>query len=236
MRDREPGQSADAEAETPRKIVGVVADYRQAGNLDTETEHMFQRAGHATRRGWQWSFVRGLVVKLRASAGPEAEARIDSHLRLVAPDRTFRISRVAENRRFVNGAYSVPILLGVIVAGFLIIMTVLGLTGVLFQAVATRTREMGVRRALGASAADVARQIRGELLALTVCGLVIGVILVAQVPVFDEAVIEAEISTGHVVFSAAVAGALLMALAFACAYYPSRLATRVHPSEALRYE
>lgn len=236
VRDSEPGRAPSATPDRPRKIIGVVADYRQAGNLDTETEHMFQLAGHPAREGWQWSYLRGILVKLKSSASADAEARIASQLRLIAPDRTFRISRVAENRRFVNAVYTLPIMLGVVVCGFLIVMTVLGLSGVLFQAVATRTREMGVRRALGASAEDVARQIRGELLALTACGLVLGGILVAQVPVFDFAVLEVEISAAFVAGSAAVAGTLLLGLAFACAYYPSRLATRVHPSEALRYE
>ena len=61
-----------------------------------------------------------------------------------------------------------------VVAGFLMLMVALGLTGVLWQNVTQRTREIGLRRAKGATARRIHRQILGELLVMTTLALAAG--------------------------------------------------------------
>src|SRR5262249_60359516 len=120
-----------------------------------------------------------------------------------------------------------------LVTGFLLLMVALGLTGVLWQNVTQRTREIGLRRAKGATIPRVHRQILGELTVMTSLALLAGVLVVVQFPLLDL--------LGYVrpaVFAAslAVSIAALYGVTLVCGWYPSRLATRVPPAEALRYE
>ena len=70
-------------------------------------------------------------------------------------------------------------------AFFLLLMVGLGLIGVLWQNLLQRTREIGLRRAAGASRAEVHRQVLMEQMLLTTLGVLLGTMLVAQIPILD---------------------------------------------------
>ena len=90
--------------------------------------------------------------------------------------------------------------------------------GVLWQNVTTRTREFGLRRAAGASAAAVRRQIRLEIFVFTSVSLLAATFLVAQVPVFGFL---PPVSARVYVAAFASSAALMYLLTFLCGYYPS---------------
>jgi len=112
-------------------------------------------------------------------------------------------------------------------------MVGLGLVGVLWQSVTRRTAELGVRRALGASADAVRRQVLGELWALTTLAVVVGTVLFLQIPF-----IGANLDLGWLVLlgGTLLAAMVLFAIVTVCGLYPTWLATRVQPAEALQYE
>jgi putative ABC transport system permease protein len=122
---------------------------------------------------------------------------------------------------------------GGIVALFLISMVALGLTGVLWQNVTKRTREIGLRRAMGASGKQVNRQILLEVVLLATIALLAGSVIVLQLPILGAFTIvtPAAFSTGF-----ALALATIYALTVLCGLYPSWLASRLQPADALRYE
>jgi putative ABC transport system permease protein len=126
-----------------------------------------------------------------------------------------------------------PVVVGGVVGLFLIAMVALGLTGVLWQNVTRRTREIGVRRAIGASGVAVYRQMVLEVMLLAGIALAAGLIVVVQLPILGALsfVTPAAFSAGT---TAAVATVLLLT-AF-CALYPSWMASRLQPADALRYE
>ena len=72
-----------------------------------------------------------------------------------------------------------------LVAGFLMLMVALGLTGVLWQSVTQRTQEIGLRRAKGAERVQVQRQILAELVVMTSMAVLVAAVLVAQVPLIS---------------------------------------------------
>jgi putative ABC transport system permease protein len=111
-------------------------------------------------------------------------------------------------------------------------MVGLGLVGVLWQSVTQRTREIGLRRAKGATLQHVYKQILGELFVLTSIGLIIGIIVVVQFPLLDLI----GINTAVFGFGLVVSLVLIYALTLAAGLYPSWLATKVQPAEALHYE
>jgi putative ABC transport system permease protein len=126
-----------------------------------------------------------------------------------------------------------PLIAAGIVAGFLMLMVVLGLTGVLWQNVTQRTREIGLRRAKGASRPFIYGQILGELMVMTTIAVLLGSLLLAHVPFLN---LIDDMNATIYLMGGGAAALLLFALTAVCGYYPARLASRVQPALALRTE
>lgn len=124
-------------------------------------------------------------------------------------------------------------LLGVFSLTALILASV-GIYGVISYSVAQRTREFGVRMALGAGTADVLRLVLGRGLRLTLGGLLIGLIGAVALTRFMSALLFGVTPTDPVTF--VIVPAVLALVALAASYLPARRATRVDPLNALRYE
>jgi putative ABC transport system permease protein len=151
----------------------------------------------------------------------------------VAPDWDFELTALEDARKDILQETWLPLLISGVVAGFLVIMVGLGLVGVLWQTVTRRTRELGLRRALGATAMAVRWQVLGELLALTTLAVVVGALIFVQLPLlhlFSQ--------VGFHIYLMALAIGMLVIYPFVvlCGLYPSWLATRVHPVQALQHE
>jgi putative ABC transport system permease protein len=121
-----------------------------------------------------------------------------------------------------------------IFAGTALLLAVAGIYGVLAYSVARRTREMGVRMALGATAANVMRLILGQAAITTGIGVALGLagsfILMRSLQSMLYEVGAADPLTF------AVVALLLLIVALLAAYLPARRATKVDPNVALRYE
>ena len=141
--------------------------------------------------------------------------------------------RVVDEDRLHKRRYTlVPVVGLALISVFLIVNVALGLFGVLWQTISQRRAEIGVRRAMGATAGAVSGQVVGEILVLTTFGLLLGLGLAVQFPllgVFD-------VPAGVYGTAMVLATGVLYALAAGCALYPSRLAAAVHPAVALREE
>jgi putative ABC transport system permease protein len=121
-----------------------------------------------------------------------------------------------------------------IFAGVGLLLAAIGLYGVLAYSVARRTREIGIRMAMGAQLADVIRLILGQGLVLAVFGEVIGITVALATGRVLRAYLFAVSSTDPATFVAV--GLLLAAVALFACWLPARRAARVNPMEALRYE
>jgi ABC-type antimicrobial peptide transport system permease subunit len=115
-----------------------------------------------------------------------------------------------------------------------VLLTAAGLFGVLLYGVNRRTREFGLRLALGAQPRQVEGLVLGESLRLAVIGVPIGLVALAAVARLGSSMLLGVTPLdplAYVLSAAAVAG-----LALAAAWLPARRATRVDPMEALRAE
>ena len=220
----------DSDAERARRIVGVMRAFRQEGELDTDRIYALMRLSYSSA---SMRRVGSMTLKVKPGADATVEARLAKSLEAAAPDWSFKVTPLALGAEFNRRIYMVPIALALTVASFLVLMVALGLSGILWQSVTTRIREIGVRRALGASASDVRQQVTGELLVMATVAMIAGVLVVLQFPFLDL--------LGNVPQATFFAGlgltiVTLYALALVCAAQPARLATTIHPAEALRYE
>jgi len=113
-------------------------------------------------------------------------------------------------------------------------LAVVGVYGVKAFLAARRTREVGLRIALGATGRDVIRQMLRESMAVTVAGLAIGLLLSAAISRLVSAGLFGVSPADPLVFVGCTA--LLAAAAMFAAYLPARRATRTEPTTALRHE
>jgi predicted permease len=119
-------------------------------------------------------------------------------------------------------------------AALAVVLAAVGIYGVVHYAVAERTREIGVRMALGAAPSDVLALILRQGVRLPVLGIVLGLIAAAALGRLMSHLVFGVGSTDPTTF--AVVGVALFAVAFVACYFPGRRATRVDPVSALRRE
>lgn len=130
-------------------------------------------------------------------------------------------------------ARTVGWLLGV--SGMLaVLMTAIGLFGVIAYMVSRRTHEIGVRMALGARQSDVMKMVMGQGLRLTAIGLGIGLIVAFAASRMLSPLLYGIGANDPATMTAVAVG--LATIALTACYLPARKAMRVDPSEALRYE
>jgi ABC-type antimicrobial peptide transport system permease subunit len=119
-------------------------------------------------------------------------------------------------------------------AGLATLLAAVGLYGVLAFNVARRTREIGIRMALGAGAAQVRRLVVREVLTIVGIGAAAGLIAAWFAGALVQSVLFQTKPVDPWIFASAAA--FLSLIAFAAAYLPVRRATGVDPMIALRYE
>ena len=115
-----------------------------------------------------------------------------------------------------------------------LILTAIGIYGVTACAVTRRTREIGIRIALGARTADVISMVLRESVALTLIGSAIGMVVAAALSRVLAGFLFGIPSTDPITFAATTV--LFAAIGLAACYVPVRRATRIDPTQALRYE
>lgn len=211
------------------RVVGVVSDFRILGEFSDPEYFIFDRIT-MSKHDWPEDFV----IKVRKNISEvKLEENLIKTLRGVAGKWTFFIQPLSQRRAVYIKDRLLPLLAAGIVAAFLMMMVGLGLMGVLWQNVTQRTKEIGLRRSSGATAQHIYKQILGELLVITTLGVLAGTLLIVQFPLLK---LFSFLSAGVCIISLAISIALMYLLTVLCGLYPARLATKVHPAEALHYE
>ncbi len=211
-----------------RQIVGIVEDVHFHGITLPSTPAMYAPMAQVP--------LGGFSVLVRAGAEP---------LKLAGPvrdlvwsmDRDLAVSGVSTLRQVFSESIARPrfnMLLLAIFAGVALTLSMIGVYGVMNHAVTSRTREIGVRVALGARRGDIFRLVLRGGMGVAAIGALTGMAVAALLSRFIRGMLHGVEATDWVTFSA-VAGLLLLTALLACVA-PARRATRVDPLTALRHE
>jgi len=119
------------------------------------------------------------------------------------------------------------------VVGFLLVMVAMGLFGVLWQNINSRTQEIGLRRALGASATSIRAQIISELFVLALFAMAITFFILIQVPMLQ---LIDSVTWSNFWMSTIGSVSVMTLIVILCALYPSSTAIKLAPATALHYE
>ncbi len=166
------GQVIDAGGKS--KIVGVVKNLKDKGDYN-ELEAAYYS------RGDSGLFERALI-RIQPAAPPATESKIFKAIMHHLPAATAEIERMEDKRVVRNRLSLVPLYLMLVISGFLVLNVALGIYGVVWYSVNKRRAELGLRKAVGATAGGITRQIVGEALVLTTLPLLLGIILAVQFP------------------------------------------------------
>jgi predicted permease len=215
-------------------VVGVAADVRHQG-LDADTEPTAYYPYTQLPKSVQTLLGRFMTVTVRSSM---PTGLLDSIRHSVATvDSTVPIYAVKSMDEFLADAGSFRRFATWLIAvfgGLALTLAAVGLYGVMAYLVAQRTREIGIRMALGARRGDVLRMIVAHGMKMAVAGVMAGVIgAVALARVMAQLVYET--STTDIATFCLVGICVLIFILLAC-YVPSLRATRVDPNVALRCE
>ncbi|HSO76295.1 MAG TPA: ABC transporter permease [Blastocatellia bacterium] len=177
-----------------------------------------------------------LVLHVRTAGDPLAFAGAVTD-ELHALDKDLPVFDVKTMQQHLRGALLAPRLAAVVLAIFglvALLLSAIGVYGVIAQQVNQRTREIGVRIALGASSGDVLKLIIGRGLKLTLYGLVPGMMAALAVTRLIEGFLYDVSATDPLVFAAITL--LLAGVALLASYVPANRAIKVEPISALRHE
>ncbi|WP_196137141.1 FtsX-like permease family protein [Aliikangiella sp. G2MR2-5] len=212
------------------RVVGVIKDFKQFGELSEPVPYLIERFDLAQDSG---KGNERLHLKLNQKVTPEFEAKIISLLRNINPQWDYFARSLEQSRHSQLMETIIPIAIFAVIAFFLIIMVGMGLLGVLWQNVSRRTQEIGLRRALGATASMIHRQVIGELAVICSLGITIALLLLIQLPLLG---VLPELNWTLFTTAAIVSVFFMLLLSFVCAYYPGKVATTYTPAMALHYE
>jgi predicted permease len=216
------------------EIVGVVANVQEGVTGTRWSPHVYVPFGQA--------YQSDMNIHLRTIAqDPQSEARmletvrgeihaVDPHLPVLA----LRTMRIQVDSSFDLWVVRTGARMFVVFGGVALLLAAIGLYGVRAYTVAMRTREIGIRMALGARATDALRMMLREGMMLMGIGAAVGLVLSLAVGKLLSSLLYGVPGFDPVVLSAAPA--LLAAVAFLACYIPARRAARLDPMVALRDE
>ena len=220
-------------SDKPKEVIGVVGDVHQLG-IANPGENSDPTSEVYLPYGQVPAPVLGFVV--RSAANPLDLVNAVRH-EILQVDKEQPISFVESMDQLASESIALPrasMILLAVFAGMALVLTAIGVYGVLSYSAGQRTQEIGVRIALGAERRDVLRLVIAEGIRLTIVGVMIGIVGAISFARLLGSLLYGVKSNDPAILVAVPI--LLASVALAASYIPARRASKVDPMVALRYE
>jgi putative ABC transport system permease protein len=212
-------------------IIGVVGDVKHFGLDEAEEPALYTPYTQSNRAWKRWL---NLVIRGQNEPGSLAGAVKERIWRIDPQIPVTHVLTMEELMRSSVEARRFNMLLLSIFAGVALLLSAVGIYGVISYAVTQRTHEIGIRVALGAQPRDVTILVIRQGMILTLIGVVIGLISGFGLTRMMSNMLFGVRATDPMTFI--IISVLLAAVAFFACFIPARRATKVDPMVALRYE
>jgi predicted permease len=227
--DRDPIGQRFYSADTLRTIVGVVPDVAYDARGSRKSKVYIPHTEYGDDRNW------ALIQVLETRAGVEILPQARRELDAIDPELVIYRARTMEQvlGRHMESERFALTLMGIF-AGVALLLAAIGVYGILSYSVSQRTREFGIRMALGATSGAVRRRVLAQGATLAGIGLLTGLLGAVWLSKLLQSLVFGVSVTDPAIF--ALVTLCLAVVAMAAGYVPARRATRVTPMQALREE
>jgi predicted permease len=225
----QPGFSADEGPEKMREIVGVVGNVKHLSLRNEDSPEMYLPRTQIPFN------IMSLVVRTNVQNPSGLTAAIRKELNGL--DASIPLTSVRVFDEYISRSLARPrfnALLLSIFAGTALVLTAIGIYGVMAYSVAQRTNEIGIRIALGAAKSSIFRLVVGQAMTLVAISVVVGLVDAFAATRVLQGLLFGVGASDPTTFGAIVL--LISAVAFLAAWLPARRAARVDPMIALRAE
>ena len=251
--DRSPiGEYVDSEGDKPRRVIGIVANvhnYSLADQIRPTIYVPYAQVGDETMKAVNGWFATTFVLRT-ANSGDSRDPNIATaaSAAITKADPEVPVSAFVPMQSFIDNSIAAPRFFSWLAggfAGFALLLTLIGIFGLLSYQVTSRTRELGVRMALGAQRHQILSMMLKNGIMLTAIGLVFGSIGSCALRSVIAALVSSTVGTratatasllGTQTVSISIAGAAMLVSAIAASLIPARRAATLEPTEALRAE
>ena len=225
----------------PFKVLGVLAVKGQSAAMgDDQDDQVFIPYTTHQKKLTGDTWLRFLMVSaISKDASYVAQKQMEDLLRerhriRVGQDDDFQVRNLADMADFAEQQGRLMTLLLGSVASIALVVGGIGIMNIMLVSVTERTREIGIRMAIGATQEDVQMQFLIEAVVLSLIGGAIGIILGITASKIITAVAGWSVIISALAIAVAVIFSVLIGVFFG--YYPARKAASLDPIEALRYE
>lgn len=208
------------------KVIGVVESFKDKSDFKSPDPAIFTRIDTGNIKD-----VANILIRVSPGADAAFEGKV---YKLIASMKSsnLEIKHLSDLRTSKNKETTIPMIIFFIVAGFLIFNVALGIFGVLWYNINKRRGEIGLRRAIGATASSVSGQLVGEAIVLATFSLIIGSFFAIQFPLLNVFDLPASVY----LTAQFLAILFIYLLVILCALYPGKQAAAIYPAVALHEE
>jgi putative ABC transport system permease protein len=215
------------------RVIGVLGRVGTTLGVDRNQETFIPVT--AAQRLFGVNRVDGIAVKAFSPRDiPDEQRIIRQVVERAHPDQDFQVLTQGDILGVVGKVLSILTIVLASIAGISLLVGGVGVMNIMLVSVSERTREIGLRKAVGARTRDVLRQFLLEAVALTVSGGAIGIVLGIAVAVVVGRL--SPVPAAITGWSVALAFGVSVAVGVFFGVYPARKAARMEPIAALRYE
>jgi putative ABC transport system permease protein len=224
-----PGFAADNSGEKMREIIGVVGNVKHLSLKNEDSPEMYLPRT-------QIPFdIMSIVIRTSVSDPNTLTSAVRKEL--AEMDATIPLISVRVFEEYISRSLARPrfnALLISVFAGTALVLTAIGIYGVMAYSVAQRTNEIGIRIALGAAQSNIFRLVIGQAMSLVAISVVIGLVAAFAATRLLNSLLFGVGAWDPITFTAIII--LISSVAFLAAWLPARRAMQVDPIVALRTE